>query len=557
VRREASAIRVSEARAEEERKEEEEEEEKKERAATIPTSIGQKSTNAPPPAVGTKRPRSEEGAAKLSSSLQPATKVNVLEDTRGSATETKVLVPYLTPSEEALALLWCELEVLRAARVASLDRAISATATALLKRFYNGPRAARLIEYPPHEFVSAALLAAVKAEACPYTEVAPLSRRLALVDARLRGRHERLFLPPPPPQQQLTSKEGEKKDDLLQGLSSSQMSDVSEAAVEADMLRNELPLMHGIRFQLTCYHAYRPLKELLLRCISAYIENISAVTPEAALRPLECGGSDAEDALFRSAWTAFQNRAFSFADVATLTDLPLLLSPEKIACGVMMACSRKIDSSSSSSSSHLFSDPPSSHVSSSTSSSNSSQADDEDAEEGGDMGVFERAEWELFAGLRPKALEGVGEETYNKIADFIPSFLSSLTVSSASVTLQSIASSSTQVSSSSSSASSISSSSSSFLTEPFLVDEAITISNALIVAARTIGAVGASSLTSRAKPILARLQAIRDPSFLAGTEEHAAKVALVRKRRSEYKELKAVRAAAAGAAFNTIKAGNR
>jgi hypothetical protein len=86
------------------------------------------------------------------------------------------------------------------------------------------------------------------------------------------------------------------------------------------------------------------------------------------------------------------------------------------------------------------------------------------------------------------------------------------------------------------------------------MDEATIISNALFVAARNIGAIGALSITSRAKPILARLQALRDPSFVVGTEEHAAKVALAMKRRKEYKDLKAIRAAAAATAFNTIKA---
>ena len=216
-----------------------------------------------------------------------------------------------------------------------------------------------------------------------------------------------------------------------------------------------------------------------------------------------------------------------------------------------MACSKKIDTTNSS----LFLDSPLMLTSSLTSSSSSTgatltNAEDEDIEERGEMGAFEKAEWELFEGLRPKALEGVGSEIYNKIASFIPTFLSeNIThdISAPSTTSQHTISSTFSTSSSSST------SSTSINESSFSIDEATIVANALVLAAKTIGAVGESSLTARAKPLLSRLQRMRDPSFVIGTEEHAVKVSLAKKKRREYKELKAIRSAAAGEALNAFK----
>lgn len=84
--------------------------------------------------------------------------------------------PNLSLADQLVLLRLCCRDVIRICKEAHFDRAIMATAVAFVQRFY---LSCALSENSPANFVHTAVFLAIKAEACPYTEVEPFSRRLA------------------------------------------------------------------------------------------------------------------------------------------------------------------------------------------------------------------------------------------------------------------------------------------------------------------------------------------------------------------------------------------
>lgn len=150
---------------------------------------------------------------------------------------------------------------------------------------------------------------AIKIEACPYTEVAPFTRRLL----RVRG------------------------------------------VEEDDVVTREIPLLMGINYQLTLYHPYRPLKALLGEIVEAYaLRAVASGTPSAndgagagaaasssSLQPSPAAQPqqpflDPADPEFTAAWDALQARAFDLADASLTTDCPLRFTPAQIASACLL-----------------------------------------------------------------------------------------------------------------------------------------------------------------------------------------------------------------------------
>ena len=96
----------------------------------------------------------------------------------------------------------------------------------------------------------------------------------------------------------------------------------------------EIPLLTSLRYQLTMYHPYRPLKTLLVECIRAYVKAGSGGSSS---------GSDVTgphlpptDERFQRDWDVLQSRAFELVDVSLATDASLLYSPAHIACACLL-----------------------------------------------------------------------------------------------------------------------------------------------------------------------------------------------------------------------------
>jgi len=177
------------------------------------------------------------------------------------------------------------------------------------------------------------LLAAIKAEACPYTEMEPLIlKKLSPLDAAWKAECASLLVS--------TIEASGGGDGALAGAkaspasSKSSLSDfdspASAGASEPLYLKNEVPLVTGLKFHFFVYHPYRPLKALLREALEA----CASTSPPAAA---SSGGASSK--VDTAAWDALQGRATALVDLATLTDLPLLTSPAHIALGALeLAC---------------------------------------------------------------------------------------------------------------------------------------------------------------------------------------------------------------------------
>ena len=247
-------------------------------------------------------------------------------------------------AQEQAYLDWCCLALLRMCRLGQLDRAVTATALVYLRRFYVR---SLFVHYPPHEMLcvcglgvlaallnssltpllpprnpapsTAALFLAIKAEACPYTEVEELTTRtLKPLDARWRAECAGVVLaqlegaaapagasPAPAPSASIAS----------------HRSALSPAGSDPLYLAHEVPLFSGLRFHVTVHHAYRPLKALLRCALQAHC---AAPTPSPP-SPVDA-----------AAWDALQARAVQVLDLALCTDLPLLASPARLALGALV-----------------------------------------------------------------------------------------------------------------------------------------------------------------------------------------------------------------------------
>lgn len=144
----------------------------------------------------------EVGAESSGTTGPPAKRARIIdEDTdaasAGSSQDASRPAVLSQPDQLRLVRLCCR-DVIRICKEAHFDRAIMATAVAFLQRFY---LSCALIEHSPANFVHTAVFLAIKAEACPYTEVEPFSRRLAAVcectECCIRIDGEAVRAPPP------------------------------------------------------------------------------------------------------------------------------------------------------------------------------------------------------------------------------------------------------------------------------------------------------------------------------------------------------------------------
>lgn len=224
----------------------------------------------------------------------------------GDAGERAVSAPAypLSVADEEAVLRWSARALLRLCRCKGLDRAVTATASIYLRRFYV---AGLLAEYPPPEMITACVFLAVKTEACPYTEFEPLSRKLAEADADWRRELDALLL----------GDAGRAGDGGVVGAA---RGDAEEDDIDPRYLANEAPLLRGLRFHLCVYAPFRPLLALLGRAVAAGV-----------------GGGERDESA-RKTWDAVQARALAAAEAAlSLTPLALTLSPVELAAAALLA----------------------------------------------------------------------------------------------------------------------------------------------------------------------------------------------------------------------------
>jgi hypothetical protein len=353
-------------------------------------------------------------------------------------------------------------------------------------------------------------MAAIKAEACPYTEVAPFTRRLGAFDAELREEAEAQAAGALAMTADGGSgaSGGEEAAEAAEagsgsarrhgghshsqaahsGRSTGGSSSSSAPGGDLSMLRNEVPLMLGLRFHLTVYHPHRPLKAALAEAVAAYIAagpSPSPSTPGQAAplhvpvpAALPAGGAlldaDEDASAFAAGWDALQARAAAFVEVALTTDAPLTASPAHIALAALAAAAR-----------------PTAVV-----------AEAAAPVPGGEGGEGEAAAplWPALAAPPPAS-----------VAWFVHPYLAAKLGAAGGLAA----------------------------TEA-LADE-------LVAAAAS--AHGLLRLSPAAAPLLRRLLALRDLSLQPGTPEHAARLAAVRADRAAYKAEKAAHAKAATAVY--------
>jgi hypothetical protein len=199
--------------------------------------------------------------------------------------------------------------------------------------------------HPGHSSTSAVFLA-IKAVACPYTEVEEFIRqRLAPMDEAWRCEYRLLLA--------TTSGRGE-----AAGESSSSSSSSSAAAAmegegalsplssqfsprdEPQYLINEVPLLSGggLNFHLTVHLPYRPLKTLLKTALEAQGK-------EGGSGPASSSSSSSSSSptfppptspFFVASWDAIQQRALGFLDAAMASDVTLTHPPSVIATGALL-----------------------------------------------------------------------------------------------------------------------------------------------------------------------------------------------------------------------------
>lgn len=124
----------------------------------------------------------EVGSESSGATGPPAKRARILDEdaATGSAASGQDASRHtaLSQADQLRLVRLCCRDVIRICKEAHFDRAIMATAVAFLQRFY---LSCALTENSPASFVHTAVFLAIKAEACPYTEVEPFSRRLAAV----------------------------------------------------------------------------------------------------------------------------------------------------------------------------------------------------------------------------------------------------------------------------------------------------------------------------------------------------------------------------------------
>jgi len=138
---------------------------------------------------------------------------------------------------------------------------------------------------------------------------------------------------------------------------------------DAELVGTEVAMLGGLSYQLTAFHAFRPLKALLRACIGRYIAAGAGDAPDAPPAPGVTAGPhpallSPDDPLFRSQWDALQvrprvtcyvrggrrsdsllspplfsplsqARAFALARASLASDLPLLCAPVDIAAAAL------------------------------------------------------------------------------------------------------------------------------------------------------------------------------------------------------------------------------
>lgn len=260
-------------------------------------------SGAPLPNAKRARADDESAASSVASKRARVDDGSVSERGGGVGADGRAGAYALSVADEEAVLSWSARALLRLCRCKGLDRAVTATASIYLRRFYVSGLFA---EYPPPEMISACVFLAIKTEACPYTEFEPLSRKLAEADADWRKELDALLVGTPNRSKDAGADEA--------------LGDADEDEIEPRYLANEAPLLRGLRFHLCVYAPFRPLLALLSRAVAAGV-----------------GGGE-RDAGAREVWDVVQARALAAAEASlSLTSLALTLSPVELAAAALLA----------------------------------------------------------------------------------------------------------------------------------------------------------------------------------------------------------------------------
>lgn len=418
---------------------------------------------------------------------------------------------------------------------------------------------------------TAAILTAIKAEACPYTEVTPFTRRLAAYDEEAVGMYERLIveaagsgtaaasgtgvapLSSPSSSSSATSAAGVVPQSASSSPSPSQ-SPGGLAPGEAMMLRNEVPLLVGLAFQLTVYHPYRPLKHMLGEAVRSYLHaggasasttsaaSSSAVAAAPLLVTIPPSSSSATGAaiahssafllpstdadVFTTAWDALQSRALAMVDLSLTTDACMWAAPSRIGAACLVAAADPA---------FLLSAPSHAEASAATHTVGDGAVDG--ASDDGD--IITLPPHSLFPGLCTPPPPDV--------AWFIAPFVDALTAAAGAGTASSAAAT-TSTSSDAKSAAASSAGANADQHDP----SSPTIIPAVLESLRSAfnSLMSISTHPTSQLRLLSRLQSLRDPSFCPGPHPaYQSRLAGVLAARQQYKEGKQRRGDAAAAAF--------
>jgi hypothetical protein len=223
--------------------------------------------------------------------LPPSAKRSRVEPSE--VTEKKPNVDAVTLEEQLSLLQHYEHQIVDICNACRFDRAIRATAIIFFKRFYlhGAPT-----EYFPDSMADACIFLAIKTEACPYTEVGVFCSMLV--------KHRRI--------------------------------------ADADLVSLELPLLMGLKYHLTVYHPYRPMKALLVEMVTAYADKAEGVPGSYSSVPTRGSLLKSNEPEFQTSWDALQQRAFAFADMSLFTDAPLLYAPAQIGAACLVLASENV-----------------------------------------------------------------------------------------------------------------------------------------------------------------------------------------------------------------------
>jgi hypothetical protein len=118
---------------------------------------------------------------------------------------------------------------------------------------------------------------------------------------------------------------------------------------EADVLSREIPLLMGLRYQLTVHTPHTHLRALLLEAVQWYWDDAEAhaaggSAPAGSPHVVPDGPFLApSDPACAVEWDTVQERAFRYADIAAATDAGLLFTPAQIAAACVLLATNAVE----------------------------------------------------------------------------------------------------------------------------------------------------------------------------------------------------------------------